>query len=153
VSKQLTFILPEIDREKTKDEVEKTLEQYRIFLLSIPEGKVPKITASYSLQPPAITNEFHSSTESAAIEKVDYEREREKYIEWVRRGVNRLKFKEREIIVKRYFDDEEMYDYELYNKLGMSERKYYRLKARAFYSLALALKIEVYVNEKAVIAQ
>jgi ArpU family phage transcriptional regulator len=58
--------------------------------------------------------------------------------------VNRLRFKEREIIVKRYLEDEEMYDYELYNKLGMSESKYYRLKARAFYNLAFALKIEVY---------
>jgi ArpU family phage transcriptional regulator len=145
-------MLPEIDREKTKEEVEKTLEQYRVCLLSIPEEHLPKITASYTLQPPAFTNEFHSSVEDAAINKLDLEIKREKYIEWVRKGVNRLKFKEREIIVKRYLDDEEMYDYELYNKLGMSERKYYRIKARAFYSLALALKIEIYVDEKAVIS-
>jgi ArpU family phage transcriptional regulator len=146
-------MLPEIDRDKTKDEVEKTLEQYRICLLTITEEKLPKITASYTLQPPAFTNEFHSSVEDAVIEKLDLEKQREKYIEWVRRGVNRLKYKEREIIIKRYLDDDEMYDYEIYNKLGMSERKYYRLKARAFYSLALALKIEVYVDEKAVISQ
>lgn len=144
MSKQLHFILPEIDREKTKDEVEKVLEKYRMYLLSIPEEKVPKITANYSLVPPAFSNEFHSPTENAVIEKIDLEREREKHIEWVRKGVNRLKFKEREIIVKRYLEDEEMYDYELYNQLGMSERKYYRIKARAFYSLAFALKIEVY---------
>jgi ArpU family phage transcriptional regulator len=144
VSKQLHFILPEIDREKTKDEVEKVLERYRMYLLSIPEEKVPKITANYSLVPPAFSNEFHSPTEAAVIEKMDLEREREKHIEWVRKGVNRLKFKEREIIVKRYLEDEEIYDYELYNQLGMSERKYYRIKARAFYSLAFALKIEVY---------
>jgi ArpU family phage transcriptional regulator len=144
VSNQLHFILPEIDREKTKDEVEKVLEKYRMFLLSIPEEKVPKITANYSLVPPAFSNEFHSPTENAVIEKMDLERVREKHIEWVRKGLNRLKFKEREIIVKRYLEDEEIYDYELYNQLGMSERKYYRIKARAFYSLAFALKIEVY---------
>lgn len=144
MSNQLHFILPEIDREKTKDEVEKVLEKYRMFLLSIPEEKVPKITANYSLVPPAFSNEFHSPTENAVIEKMDLERVREKHIEWVRKGLNRLKFKEREIIVKRYLEDEEIYDYELYNQLGMSERKYYRIKARAFYSLAFALKIEVY---------
>jgi ArpU family phage transcriptional regulator len=144
VSNQLHFILPEIDREKTKDEVEKVLDKYRMYLLSIPEEKVPKITANYSLVPPAFSNEFHSPTENAVIEKMDLERAREKHIEWVRKGVNRLKFKEREIIVKRYLEDEEIYDYELYNQLGMSERKYYRIKARAFYSLAFALKIEVY---------
>lgn len=144
MSKQLTFSLPGIDRDKTKEEVEKALDQYRILLLSVPEEKIPKITANYSLIPPAFTNEFHSPTENAVIEKMDLERERERYIEWIRKGVNRLRFKEREIIVKRYLEDEEMYDYELYNKLGMSESKYYRLKARAFYNLAFALKIEVY---------
>lgn len=144
----MQFILPEINREKTKDEVEKVLEKYRTFLLSIPEEFVPKITANYSLMPPAFSNEFHSPTENAVIEKIDLETKREKYIEWVRKGVNRLNFKEREIIVKRYLSDDEMYDYELYNQLGMSERKYYRVKARAFYNLAFALKIEVY--EKAV---
>jgi ArpU family phage transcriptional regulator len=144
VSKQLQFVLPEINREKTKEEVEKVLEKYRLFLLSIPEELVPKITANYSLMPPTFTNEFHSPTENAVIEKVDLERKREKFIEWVRKAINRLNFKEREIIVKRYLTDEDMYDYELYNQLGMSERKYYRLKARAFYNLAFALKIEVY---------
>jgi ArpU family phage transcriptional regulator len=140
----MDFLLPEIDREKTKTAVEEKLEKYRLCLLSCPEEITPKITSSYSLVPPANTNAFHSSTEEAAINKADQDRERESYIEWVRRGINRLKFKEREIIIRRYFNDEEMYDYEIYNELGMSERKYYRLKARAFYSLAFALKIEVY---------
>jgi ArpU family phage transcriptional regulator len=143
VSKQL-FILPEIDREKTKEAVEAALEKYRMFLLSIPEEKVPKITASYSLQPPAFTNEFHSPIEDMVIDKVDLEVEREKYIEWIRKGINKLQYKEREMIIKRYLEDEESYDYELYNQMGMSERKFYRLKARAFYKLAFALKIEVY---------
>lgn len=144
MSKQLTFILPEIDREKTREAIEAALEKYRMFLLSIPDEKVPKITASYSLQPPAFTNEFHSPVEEAVIDKVDKEKERETYIEWVRKGVNKLNFKERELIIKRYLEDEELYDYELYNEMKMSERKYYRLKARAFYKLAFALKLEVY---------
>jgi ArpU family phage transcriptional regulator len=140
----MDFLLPEIDREKTKSAVEEKLEKYRLCLLSLPEEKTPKVTASYSLVPPTNTNGFHSSTEEAAIHKVDQDKERESYIEWIRKGINKLKFKEREIIVKRYLNDEELYDYEIYNQLGMSERKYYRLKARAFYSLAFALKIEVY---------
>jgi ArpU family phage transcriptional regulator len=144
VSEQLSFKLPEIDREKTKMAVEAALEKYRFYLLTVPEEKLPKVTASYSLSPPAFSNQFHSSTESAVIDKVDFERERDKYLEWMRKAINRLKFKEREIIIKRYLEDDDIYDYELYNMIGMSERKYYRLKARAFYSLAFALKIEVY---------
>ncbi|WP_368492854.1 ArpU family phage packaging/lysis transcriptional regulator [Geobacillus thermodenitrificans] len=146
--KQLSFKLPEIDREKTKEAVEAALEKYRFYLLTIPEERLPKVTATYSLVPPAHTNAFHSSTESAVIDKVDFEREREKYIDWICRGVNRLNRKERELIVKRYLNDEMMYDYELYNDMGMSERQYYRMKARAFYKLAFILRIEVYKKEE-----
>lgn len=147
MSKQISFMLPEIDREKTKEAVEAALEKYRFFLLMIPEEKLPKITASYSLIPPAFTNEFHSSTESAVIDKVDLERQRIEYIERIRKAVNRLAFKEREIIIKRYLGDDEVFDYEIYNEIGYSERRYYRLKARIFYKLAFLLKIEVYKSE------
>jgi ArpU family phage transcriptional regulator len=76
------------------------------------------------------------------------QREHDEYMEWIRRGVNRLSTRERELIVKRYLSDEEMYDYELYNEIGMSESKYYRLRARAFYKLPFALRIEVYKEEE-----
>ncbi|UKS64700.1 ArpU family phage packaging/lysis transcriptional regulator [Rossellomorea marisflavi] len=143
LGKQL-FMLPEIDREKTKAAVETALENYRFFLLAIPESNLPKLTASYSLVPPAFSNQFHSSTEQTVINRVDQEIAQKKHIEWVLMGVNRLNKVEREIIYKRYLNDDEMYDYELYNELGMSERRYYRIKARIFYKLAFALKIEQY---------
>ena len=142
------FMLPEIDREKTKQAVEAALAKYRFYLLTIPEEKLPKITSSFSIVPPTYTNEFHSSTEQAVIDKVDYEKERDDYIEWIRRAVNRLNFKEREIIIKRYLNDEEIFDYEIYNEIGYSERRYYRQKARIFYKLAFLLRIEVYKNEE-----
>lgn len=145
--KQLSFVLPEIDRDATKKAVETAFEKYRFYLLTIPEERLPKLTATYSLVPPTNTNEFHSTTEDITIKNVDSERERDAYIEWVRRAVNRLAPKEREIIVKRYLQDEEIFDYEIYNEIGYSERRYYRLKARIFYKLAFILKIEVYKNE------
>lgn len=140
-------MLPEIDRDATKKAVETAFEKYRFYLLTIPEERLPKLTATYSLVPPTNTNEFHSTTEDITIKNVDSERERDAYIEWVRRAVNRLAPKEREIIVKRYLQDEEIFDYEIYNEIGYSERRYYRLKARIFYKLAFILKIEVYKNE------
>ncbi|AST91131.1 MULTISPECIES: ArpU family phage packaging/lysis transcriptional regulator [Sutcliffiella] len=141
---QLSFNLPEIDREATKKAVENSLEKYRFYLLSVPEEKIPRITASYSLIPPSNTNAFYSSTEQVAIERVDLERERLEYIERIRRAVNRLGTRERELIIKRYLEEDEVYDYEIYNELGMSERRYYRLKGRIFYKLAFILKIEIY---------
>lgn len=144
INKQISFILPEIDRTETKKAVEAAFEKYRFYLLTVPEERLPKLTATYSLVPPTNTNEFHSTTEDIAIKNVDFERERENYIEWIRRAVNRLAPKEREIIVKRYLQDEEIFDYEIYNEIGYSERRYYRLKARIFYKLAFILRIEVY---------
>lgn len=143
MGKQL-FMLPEIDREKTKAAVESALEKYRFYLLTVPEDKLPKVTASYSLVPPSFSNEFHSSTEQAVMDRIELDRVRNKHIEWVLRGVNRLSKMEREIIYKRYLEDEEIFDYEIYNEIGMSERRYYRLKARIFYKLAFILKIEEY---------
>ncbi|CAG9620862.1 hypothetical protein BACCIP111883_01633 [Sutcliffiella rhizosphaerae] len=145
---QLQFKLPEIDRELTKKAVESALEKYRFYLLTIPEEKLPRITPAYSLVPPSNTNEFHSSTEDAVIGRVDGERERLEYIERIRRAVNRLSSRERELIIKRYLEEDEVYDYEIYNDKGMSERQYYRFKGRMFYKLAFLLKIEVYKNNE-----
>jgi ArpU family phage transcriptional regulator len=148
VGKQLTFKLPEIDREKTKVAVESALEKYRFYLLTVPEERLPKVTASYSLVPPSTNSEYVSSTERTVVEKVDFEQERDKYLERIVRGVNRLSRLERKIIYKRYLEEEEIFDYEIYNEIGMSERKYYRLKARIFYKLAFILRIEVYKSEE-----
>ncbi|MBN8253594.1 ArpU family transcriptional regulator [Priestia flexa] len=144
VGKQLSFMLPEIDREKTKEAVEAVFEKYRFYLLTVSDEQLPKLTSSYSLAVSKPTKEFHSSTEDIAIRNVDFERERDEYIEKVRKAVNRLAFKEREIVIKRYLQDEEVFDYEVYNEIGYSESRYYRYKVRIFYKLAFIMRIEVY---------
>ncbi|MBY6269489.1 ArpU family phage packaging/lysis transcriptional regulator [Parageobacillus thermoglucosidasius] len=148
MEKQLEFVLPEIDRDATKKAVEAALEKYRIFLLTHSLDKLPKVTQQYSLVPPSNTNKFHSSTEEMAISNADYERERSEYIKRIAMAVNRLGYWERAILIRRYMTENDVYDYEIYNDFGMSERKYYRIKSRAFYKLAFALKIEVYKKEE-----
>ncbi|MFD2133322.1 ArpU family phage packaging/lysis transcriptional regulator [Pseudogracilibacillus auburnensis] len=140
---QLTF-LPEIDQDATKKNVEEALEKYQVMLLMDPEEHEPKVTASFRLAPAAPTNEFHSTTEDVALKKIDITEKRRNYINRIRKAVNRLNYQERTIIIKRYLNRDDVYDYEVYNELGFSERKYYRIKSRAFYKLAFALKIEVY---------
>lgn len=145
--KQLSF-LRDVDGEKTKEAVEAALEKYRMYMLTVPDEFLPRVTQTYSLVPPSQTNAFHSSTEDAAIKKVDFERERDEYMERIRRAVNRLNKMERELIIKRYMTLEEPYDYEVYNEMGISESRFYRIREKAFYKLAFALRIEVY-KEKA----
>src|SRR5699024_11738220 len=127
---QLTFKLPEINREETRNEVEKALESYKMFLLMDPEDMQPTITASFKLTPPTNTNQFSSTTEDVAIQRVDMERKRKKYIAKIQRAVNRLNYEEGSAIIKRYLTYEDGFDYEVYNELGYRERKYYRIKSR-----------------------
>jgi len=135
------------DVDGAKEAVETALEKYRMYMLTVPDEFLPRVTQTYSLMLPSNTNAFHSSTESAAIKKVDFERERDEYMERIRRAVNRLNKTERELIIKRYMSIDEPYDYEVYNEMGISESKFYRIREKAFYKLAFALRIEVYKEE------
>ncbi len=145
MGKQLSFLIPEIDRDKTQENVERAIETYRMYSLSIPEERLPKITASYTMVAPTNTNAFHSSTEDSAIANVDFERERLEYIERFRKAINRLSQREREAFIMKYFGEEELFDYEVYNALGMSETYYHqKFKPRMFYKFAIAMRIEVY---------
>ncbi|MCG3089149.1 ArpU family phage packaging/lysis transcriptional regulator [Sporosarcina cyprini] len=140
---QLQFALQEIDREATKQAVEGVLEKYRMYSLQLCLDKLPSVTANYSLMPGS-KGSASSAVEKAAIDNVTYEIEREKYLQWIIRAVNRLNYQERSIVITRYLNEEELFDYEVYTKLNMSERQYYRIKSRVFYKLAFALRIEVY---------
>ena len=143
---QLSFMFLNLDCEKTKEEVEKALGDYRLMMLTQPEEQLPKVTPQYSLTPPTNTNEFHSTTEQSAIVNVDREIYIRNHIKKVQKAINRLCYNERAIIIKAYLDIEKRYNYEVYNELGMSERHYNRLKSRAIYNLALALRVEVYMQ-------
>lgn len=145
---QLQFNLPEIDRDATKLAVEKALEMYRYYSLQVSLNRLPSITASYSLAP-AAGNLPSSSTEQAALDNVEHEEKRMKYMNWIVSAVNRMTKTERRIIYQCYLLDEEMFDYEIYREMNMSERNYYRVKSRLFYKLAFALKIEVYKGGEA----
>lgn len=142
---QLSLLIPEIDRDATQKNVEKAIAKYRYYALQTEDEFLPKITASYSMVPPTNTNAFHSSTEDAAVRMVDFERERMEYITRFAKAVNRLSPREREAFVLKYMGEEELYDYEVYNQLGIGETYYYtKFKPRMFYKFAIAMHIEVY---------
>jgi ArpU family phage transcriptional regulator len=145
---QMSFKLPEINREETKKAVEAALEKYQVYKLMEPLDYDTKITQSFSSTPSTNTNEFHSKTESLVVKKLDQEKARREYLKRIRTAVSRLAKDERSIINKRYLDDDDHFDYEVYSELGFSETKYYRVRARAFYKLAFILRIEFYKEEK-----
>lgn len=143
---QLSLLIPEIDRDATQANVEKAIAKYRYYALQMEDEFLPKITANYSFDvPPTYTNAFHSSTEDTAVRMADFERERMEYLTRFAKAVNRLSASEREAFILKYMGDEELYDYEVYNKLGIGETYYYtKFKPRMFYKFAIAMRIEVY---------
>lgn len=132
-----------VDEKETRAVLEEKLERYRQYLLTAPSDHLPNITASYSLVP-ASSNQFNSKTENAAIERATFEKEREKYFNWVHRAVSTLKYEERQIVVRRYLQAEPNFDIEIWTDLNIGKTKYYKKKWHALLRLAFALKIEVY---------
>ncbi|MGG3924919.1 ArpU family phage packaging/lysis transcriptional regulator [Metabacillus fastidiosus] len=142
--------LPKINEKATKKELEKMLFKYRDYLISLPIYLMPKITASYSIVPPSNTNAFHSSTEDAAIERIEYEKLRDDYLKEIHDAVNTLKDQERHIIIERYLKQDELgYDREIWMNMGVGKTKYYEIKGEAMLRLAFALKVEVYQKNEA----
>ena len=142
--------LPNINYKETKKKIEKELFKYRDYLITLPNYLMPKITASYSLIPPATTNAFHSTTEDAAIERIEYERERNAFLKRMHDAVNSLKDDERQIMIKKYMLHDELgYDREIMMDIGVGKTKYYQIKGEAMLRLAFALKIEVYKEREA----
>ncbi|EOO28636.1 ArpU family phage transcriptional regulator [Bacillus cereus VD133] len=144
MNKQLTFKMPVLDEEETKNEVEKVFEKYRMYLSQMPSDILPKVTASYSIVPPSVTNEFNSSTENIAIERIQYEMARDKFMNWVQRAVNRLPKRERQIIYMYYMEEEKGYDPDIMDEVKLGRTTYYKVKGKALLRLAFSLRKEVF---------
>ncbi|PFW87232.1 ArpU family transcriptional regulator [Bacillus pseudomycoides] len=156
MTKQLSF-LPKIDRSATQEKLEGVLESVRIYRQFGMIRKEMKVTPSYEVRYHGPTHDVGKPLEDVAIANVQ-QSEREEWLEKmsfrIDQALNRFGNglagrNQRDIIIKRYLEDEDICDYMVYNELGMSERTYRRVKARAFYKLAFALRLEVYEKEEA----
>lgn len=128
---QLTLNIPQIDEEATKLKAEKLLDHNTGYI-------------SYRYQM-IFCQKLHLLTAlfRRAL-RMNFIHRRDKYLKRIQRAVNRLSQRERQIIVMLYMQPEEMYDYEVYAEMDLSQRSYYRVKAKALYRLAFALREEVY---------
>lgn len=155
MTKQLSF-LPKIDRAATQEKLEGVLESVRIYRQFGMMRKEMKVTPSYEVRYHGPTHDVGQPLEDVAMENIQ-QGEREKWLEYMsfridqflkRLGNGRAGNIQRDIISKRYLEEEDMCDYMVYNEIGMAERTYRRWKSRAFYNLAFALRLEVYEQEE-----
>lgn len=140
---QMTF-LPKINRKATQKKVEKALETTLMYRKFGFVRREMSITPSYSHRYHGPTNATSNPAESCAIKNVDGEEYMRIISERVEKALERMDPEERAIIEKRYLDHSKNFDYEVYNEIGMAKRTYDRVKARAVYNLAFALRLEVY---------
>ncbi|CAI8804257.1 ArpU family transcriptional regulator [Bacillus pseudomycoides] len=147
---QLTF-LPKIDRKATQARVEEILENIRIHRQFGMIRNEMKVTVSCEVRYHGPTNVVGNPAEDVALANVVMS-EREVKLQrlsfQIDKALSRFSKNQRDIIVKRYLEDEEVFDYMVYNEIGMSERTYRRNKSNAFYKLAFALRLEVYEVEQ-----
>ncbi|KFM99701.1 ArpU family transcriptional regulator [Bacillus clarus] len=147
---QLTF-LPKIDRKATQARLEEVLENVRIYRQFGMIRNEMKVTASDEVRYHGPTNIVGKPAEDVALANVKLS-EREARLQrlsfQIDKALSRFSKNQRDIIVKRYLENEEVFDYMVYSEIGMSERTYRRNKSNAFYKLAFALRLEVYEVEE-----
>ncbi|MEJ9148695.1 ArpU family phage packaging/lysis transcriptional regulator [Bacillus thuringiensis] len=152
---QLTF-LSKIDRTATQEKLEGLLEEVRIYKQFGMVREEMKVTPSYEIREHGPIHTVGKPLEDVAIANIQQSK-REEWLERMsvcidqflnRLGNGRAGSIQRDIIYKRYLEEEDICDYMVYNEIGMSERTYRRWKSRAFYKLAFALGLEVYEAEE-----
>ncbi|MFZ7805167.1 ArpU family phage packaging/lysis transcriptional regulator [Bacillus thuringiensis] len=155
MTKQLSF-LPKIDRAATQEKLEGVLESVRIYRQFGMIRKEMKVTPSYEMREHGPTHVVGKPLEDVAIANLQ-QSEREEWLELIsfrmdqflsRLGNGSAGRNQRDIINKRYLEEEDVCDYMIYNEIGIAERTYRRWKSRAFYNLAFALRLEVYEAEE-----
>ncbi|BFH65089.1 MULTISPECIES: ArpU family phage packaging/lysis transcriptional regulator [Paenibacillus] len=134
-------LLPELDRRKTQNAIEALLEKYRIYKTITFEAKEASITASYTERFHGPTNVTSDQTAQIAAYNVDVPAARRAYCEMIEAIVERLGEREQLIIRERYMKQDDVFDYKVYNYIldpPVSKDTYTKIRARAFYKLALA---------------
>ncbi|AWB46973.1 ArpU family transcriptional regulator [Paenibacillus sp. CAA11] len=135
--------LPAINREATRRRVENELGRIRMYRRMGSVRREAATTASYEARLHGATNRVSKPSETVAIWNVDKETELARRSQMMDKALACLNELERELIMKRYLETDDTYDYLICGDLGVSERKYRRVKAAAIAKLAWALQLEV----------
>lgn len=148
---QVSFELPELDPDKTKQEVEEVFEKYRLFKTITFEEREASTTAGYNERFHGPTNATSDQTAEIAIHNVFVPQMRQSFCERVERAVNKLYPKERLLITERYMKDEKVTDLKMYTYIfnpPISRDTYVKIRWTAFYSLAFNLDYFKIINIK-----
>lgn len=126
-------LVPGILKKETLAKAYAVLERYQVLCNIAEEDYLPKLTATYSLEPRGHSWKPSSQTESMVARRVDAQAE----VEAIRRAVDRVSDSHhRQVIIEKYYYGRNRTDIERYMDLGYSESEFYRLLERAVLEFA-----------------
>lgn len=147
---QLSFELPELDRDRIKRDLESIFEKYRICKYLEFTRKEATTTQSYTpRENTGSTNVTSDQTANVAIYNVDEPKRRQEFCERIERAVRCLDARQRFLITEKYLSEDDVWDWMVYQQRfqpPISVKLYEKLRWKAFYRLALTLDI-AYVKE------
>lgn len=126
-------LVPGILKKETLAKAYAVLDRYQMLCNIAKEDYLPKLTATYSLEPRGQSWKPSSQTENMVTRRVDAQAE----LEAIREAVDRLvDIRHRQVIIEKYYHGRNKTDIERYMDLGYSESEFYRLVERAVLEFA-----------------
>lgn len=80
----------DLNMRKTVKNVELLITAYKQEAIKAGVRAAPKVTASYSIVPPTYGNDFHSTTESAALDNIEKFEKMEYFVKKINQGLERI---------------------------------------------------------------
>lgn len=140
---QVVFEVAEINHFKTRERVEEYIDTALAMRDTDSIRRETAMTPNYAVRDYSSNAQTGKPVEDAAIANVEADSKRQHWI-LLQRALMVLRPEERRLIELRYLGEDTLYDYQVYNQMGVSDRTYKRLKKRAIKRLAIQLNIEVW---------
>jgi len=121
------------------------------ILVATGERTYPSGISNYSIEPPSVTNEFHSTTETHAIRNIINQareidkiqrdlREYERVVRAINLALVKLREIDRKLIELRYFEKPKLSWVDVAERLEISDRHAKRLEKRVISNLEIELR-------------
>lgn len=121
------MLLPEIDKEKTKFNVDSLLSHYHRLKRLAGRPIEQNVTATYSFEPKADYLDPTSKLEKGIVKKVNAG----EIVDEIHSALNLLSVDSRKRLHQKYFQPYKQFDYEIYSDENISSSSYYRMLGKA----------------------
>ena len=139
------FDYPELNYKATKKEVMKVIARYKNALNKLYLKSEPRITPQYTIVPPSFTNEFHSSTEDAALWSDTEGKKFKDSVERVNVALNSIPSVNRVVIYRSLIKEQS--DVLIGSEMNYSEFTIRDIRMEGIRLLAYALGVDVYKDD------